>query len=265
MAKNDTRGIYALKIQQKSLILLKGAVQQVRREVAVQVLLGLYYLIWENCCKELWSPLPVICLRGQAVVLYFVPTQDRGFHVEFRPTRWRGSLTSSEISRNPVGYWSRRHECQRKLQRSNLPFNDLAQATAYLVPKLYSLSLNYFLCVISSYPELVACSPCFHLSRASGRRVSISAKQWCRRGEHRAGTSTSSALFSSSDSFRRYDIPLANHCLHANNEEWLIVEDLGPKSDVSSWWILTYWPQCHHRTSLTTSMPAERIFSDRRT
>uniref|UniRef100_A0A183G0P5 Protein kinase domain-containing protein n=1 Tax=Heligmosomoides polygyrus TaxID=6339 RepID=A0A183G0P5_HELPZ len=45
VAKNDTRGIYALKIQQKSLILLKGAVQQVRREVAVQRLLSPYVFI----------------------------------------------------------------------------------------------------------------------------------------------------------------------------------------------------------------------------
>ncbi|KAK5981707.1 hypothetical protein GCK32_008953 [Trichostrongylus colubriformis] len=36
VAKNDNRGIYALKIQQKSLILGKAAVQQVKQEVAVQ-------------------------------------------------------------------------------------------------------------------------------------------------------------------------------------------------------------------------------------
>ncbi|KAK6041225.1 hypothetical protein COOONC_21270, partial [Cooperia oncophora] len=41
IAKNDSRGIYALKIQQKSLILGKAAVQQVRQEVAVQVSLCL--------------------------------------------------------------------------------------------------------------------------------------------------------------------------------------------------------------------------------
>ncbi|RCN38828.1 hypothetical protein ANCCAN_15263 [Ancylostoma caninum] len=37
VAKNNARGVYALKVQQKSLILGKDAVQQVRREVAVQV------------------------------------------------------------------------------------------------------------------------------------------------------------------------------------------------------------------------------------
>ncbi|EPB76958.1 hypothetical protein ANCCEY_03926 [Ancylostoma ceylanicum] len=36
VAKNNARGVYALKVQQKSLILGKDAVQQVRREVAVQ-------------------------------------------------------------------------------------------------------------------------------------------------------------------------------------------------------------------------------------
>ncbi|ETN82449.1 hypothetical protein NECAME_17713 [Necator americanus] len=40
VTKNNTRGIYALKVQQKSLVLGKNAVQQVRREVAVQYPVG---------------------------------------------------------------------------------------------------------------------------------------------------------------------------------------------------------------------------------
>ncbi|XGW18464.1 hypothetical protein V3C99_002799 [Haemonchus contortus] len=45
IAKNDSRGIYALKIQHKSLILGKAAVQQVKREVAVQRLLSPHIFI----------------------------------------------------------------------------------------------------------------------------------------------------------------------------------------------------------------------------
>ncbi|VDL72976.1 unnamed protein product [Nippostrongylus brasiliensis] len=57
VAKNDARGVYALKIQQKSLVLGKAAVRQVRREVAVQRLLSPHvfiarlYASWQNRSK----------------------------------------------------------------------------------------------------------------------------------------------------------------------------------------------------------------------
>ncbi|KAK6740875.1 hypothetical protein RB195_008995 [Necator americanus] len=57
VTKNNTRGIYALKVQQKSLVLGKNAVQQVRREVAVQMVLPPHifivrlYAAWQSRSK----------------------------------------------------------------------------------------------------------------------------------------------------------------------------------------------------------------------
>ncbi|KJH51360.1 kinase domain protein [Dictyocaulus viviparus] len=57
IAKNNSRGIYALKIQQKSLIIGKHAVQQVRQEIAVQRLLPSHvfiarlYVSWQTRSK----------------------------------------------------------------------------------------------------------------------------------------------------------------------------------------------------------------------